>query len=343
MFAVVTLACPGQRRRALWGILAANRHERKTTTMTFSSIWNLVLFSVGGDAITLGAVVLAILLLALGFLASRTASRLVARGVAARITLEPGAASATETLTFYCLFIAFGLISLNLVHFPLTVFTIAGGAVAIGVGFGSQNVMNNFISGLILLFERPIRAGDLVSVEGTHGIVEHIGARSTRIRAPDNTHMIVPNSHLVENSLVNFTLSDDRLRTSVTVGVSYGSPVRVVERLLMQALDEQPTVLRDPVAKVLFDDFGDNALIFHAVFWIRARTILDRRQVESDVRYRINDVFHDAGIVIAFPQRDVHVDTLRPLEVRMVDPRAQPEGPEGRDRVSSTGAETRSP
>jgi small-conductance mechanosensitive channel len=236
------------------------------------------------------------------------------------VSLELGAANAAETLSFYGLFVTFALVSLNLVKFPLTVFTIAGGAVAIGVGFGSQNVMNNFISGLILLFERPIRAGDLVSVEGTHGIVEHIGGRSTRIRAPDNTHMIVPNSHLVENSLVNFTLSDDVLRTSVTVGVAYGSPVRTVEERMRLAISEHGLILQEPAPRVLFTDFGDNALVFEALFWIRARTILERRQIESDLRFRIDALFRDADIVIAFPQRDVHLDTLRPLDVRVLGP-----------------------
>jgi small-conductance mechanosensitive channel len=289
--------------------------------MTFETAWNAVFFSVGGEPITVGTVLLAVLMLGLGYGVSRGASRLVSRVLAARVSLEPGAASATETLTFYGLFITFALVSLNLVNFPLTAFTIVGGAVAIGVGFGSQNVMNNFISGLILLFERPIRAGDLVSVEGTHGIVEHIGARSTRIRAPDNTHMIVPNSHLVENSLINFTLSDDVLRTNVTVGVAYGSPVRTVEQLLRQALEELPSILTTPEPRVLFSDFGDNALIFDVLFWLRSRTILDRRRIESDLRFRIDGLFHDAGIVIAFPQRDVHLDTLRPLEVRVVEER----------------------
>jgi potassium-dependent mechanosensitive channel len=286
--------------------------------MTLKGLWNTVLFSVNGEPITLATAVLALLLLGLGYLVSRAASRLVARVVGARISLEPGAENAIQTLTFYSLFIAFALISLNLVSFPLTLFTLAGGAVAIGVGFGSQNVMSNFISGLILLFERPIRVGDLVTVEGMHGIVEHIGARSTRIRAPDNTHMIVPNSHLVENSLVNFTLSDDVLRTSVRVGVAYGSPVPVVDRLLKQALDEHPGILPEPAPRVLFVDFGDNALVFEAFFWIRARTILDRRRVESDLRHRVDELFRGAALVIAFPQRDVHLDTLRPLEVRVV-------------------------
>ena len=147
--------------------------------MTLDTLWNARLFAVGGEVVTVAAVVLAVLLLGLGYAVSRVISRLLAHVLAARVSLEPGAAIATETLSFYGLFITFGLISLNLVNFPLTVFTLAGGAVAIGVGFGSQNVMNNFISGLILMLERPVRAHDVVEVDGNHGTIEKIGARST--------------------------------------------------------------------------------------------------------------------------------------------------------------------
>lgn len=285
---------------------------------TVFTLWNAVVFSAGGQPVTVGAVVLAVFLIGLGYVVARAASALVTRVISGRVSLEPGAANAIDTFTFYGLFIAFCLGSLSLVRFPLTVFTLAGGAVAIGVGFGSQNVMNNVISGLILLFERPIRAGDLVSVEGTYGIVEHIGGRSTRIRAPDNTHMIVPNSYLVEHSLINFTLSDDVLRTGVGVGVAYGSPLREVEKLLYQAMDEHEFILKDPPPRVLFKDFGNDSLVFETLFWIHARSILDRRKIESDLRFRIDDLFHQGGIVIAFPQRDVHLDTQRPLEVRVV-------------------------
>lgn len=289
--------------------------------MSFERVWTAAIFRVDGDPITVGSVILAALLITFGYFISGTVSRLASRTFSRRVSLEPGAANAFESLSFYVLFIVFAFTSLNLVNFPLTIFTIAGGALAIGVGFGSQNVMNNFISGLILLFERPIRAGDLVGVEGTYGVVEHIGGRSTRIRTADNTQMIVPNSQLLENSLVNFTLSDDVVRTSVAVGVAYGSDVRKVERLLHQALRELPSVLEQRGPRVLFTDFGDNALSFEALFWLRARTMLERRQVESELRFRIDELFREADVVIAFPQRDVHLDTLRPLDVRVVQGR----------------------
>lgn len=288
--------------------------------MSFERVWTAELVRIGGDPVTVGNVVLAILLIGLGYVVSKVVSRTVGRQMTRRVSLAAGAAYTIETITFYALFIAFCFSSLNIIQFPLTVFTIVGGAAAIGVGFGSQNVMSNFISGLILLFERPLRAGDLVSVEGTYGIVERIGARSTRIRSSENTQMIVPNSYLVENSLVNFTLSDDIVRTSIEVGVAYGSPVREVERLLHQALAEHAKVLKDRDPKVLFTSFGDNALTFEAVFWLKARTIMERRQVQSDLRFKVDELFREARITIAFPQRDVHLDTLRPLDVRLVNP-----------------------
>jgi small-conductance mechanosensitive channel len=286
--------------------------------MTFERLWNFELFRVAGEGVLVSSVTLALILIALGYLVSRAASRGAVRVVSRRVSLETGAAEAIQSLTFYALFIAFIFTSLNVVSFPLTVFTVAGGAVAIGVGFGSQNVMNNFISGLILLFERPIRTGDLVSVGGTHGMVEHIGARSTRIRVPENTQMVVPNSYLVENSLINFTLSDDVLRTSIDVGVVYGSPVREVERLLREAVLAEEAILRERPPRVLFTAFGDNALQFEVLFWLRTRSLLERRQVESNIRFRVDDLFRQAGIVIAFPQRDVHLDTVKPLDVRLV-------------------------
>ena len=286
--------------------------------MTFSDFWNRSILVVGGEPITIGGVILSVLLLALGYFASRLLSRWIANALGRRLGLDTGARDAVRTLGFYLLYVTIAFTSLNLVHFPLTIFTIAGGAVAIGVGFGSQNLMNNFMSGLILHLERPIRAGDLVSVEGTHGIVESIGARSTRIRTAGNTQMIVPNSFFLQNSLVNYTLSDDVVRTQINVGIAYGSPTREAERQILVALREHPRVLQDHEPRILFTDFGDNALVFEALFWLRARTMLERREVESDLRFRIDELFRAAGITIAFPQRDVHLDTARPLDVRLV-------------------------
>lgn len=288
--------------------------------MSFGDVWGFVLARVEDQPFTVGTVVTAIALVGAGYVVARVASRTAARLLSRRSKLDEGATAAIETLGFYALFVVFLFTSLTLANFPMTVFTIAGGAVAIGVGFGSQQVMRNFISGLILHLERPIRAGDLVEVEGTHGLVESIGTRSTRIRAVNNTHIILPNSFFLDNKVVNFTLSDDIIRTSVRVGVVYGSPTREVERILRQVVDENELILKEREARIVFADFGSNSLDFDVYFWVRAKAIIDRRMVESAVRFRIDELFREAGIVIAFPQRDVHLDSVRPIEVRVLGP-----------------------
>jgi small-conductance mechanosensitive channel len=147
-------------------------------------------------------------------------------------------------------------------------------------------------------------------------VVERIGPRSTRIKTFEGIHLIVPNSAFLEKSVVNLTLSDDVLRCMVEVGVAYGSDTREVERLIRKVLEEHERIVDDPTPLVLFHAFGDSALVFRALFWIRDVTL--RGVVASDVRFRIDECFREAGVVMAFPQRDVHLDTRGPLAVRLV-------------------------
>ena len=282
------------------------------------SIWSYEITSVDGQPITIGKVAIAMLLILVGYLVSRLLSRRLGRSILPRLGLTKGAALAFQTLAFYCLFAVFFLWALRLVSIPLTVFTVLGGVLAIGVGFGSQNIINNFISGLIILAEHPIKVGDLVDVDGVYGQVERIGPRSSRIRAGDNTHVIVPNSAFLEKNVLNWTVSDDVIRVWVDVGVAYGSPVEEVAAGLERAIAEETDILEKPRPEVLFMDFGDNALAFRAYFWVRIASTLDGYRIRSRLRFRIDRIFREAGIVIAFPQRDVHLDSLSPLEIRLV-------------------------
>jgi small-conductance mechanosensitive channel len=290
-----------------------------------AELWAYELFAVQDYSITLGKVAGAVLLFALGILAARLASRLVGRLLRHRANYDPGAASAIQHLVFYVLSALVLLLALRAMNIPLTAFTVIGGALALGVGFGSQNVIANFISGLILMAERPIKEGDLVEVDGTRGTVERIGPRSTRVRTFDNTHLIVPNSVFLEKNVRNFTLTDDDIRATVTVGVAYGSPTREVERLMLRAVHEHGKVLEFPEPSVFFVEFGDSALIFRAFFWIRSRDMSERFRIESDVRHTIDALMREAGITIAFPQRDVHLDVQRPIAVQVLPP-SPPDG-----------------
>ncbi|MEZ4483275.1 MAG: mechanosensitive ion channel [Syntrophotaleaceae bacterium] len=208
---------------------------------------------------------------------------------------------------------------------PLTAFAFLGGALAIGVGFGGQNLINNFMSSLILLIEKPIKVGDIVEAEGVLGRVTAIGGRCSTIRRLDGVDLLVPNSHLLEKTVVNRTLSDNLVRYEIQVGVAYGSPTRDVFHILEQVVDEHGQILKDPKPLVLLEDFSDNALRFGIYYWIEIHERLDVRSIASNLRHRIDRLFRDAGISIAFPQRDVHLDTVNPLKIQMVAD-SQPKG-----------------
>ena len=285
-------------------------------------IWNYELTIIEDTALTVGKVISTLLFLLLGYLAARWLSHVIASRLD-KFGVADAGAHAIESLSFYALLIGFGLASLRYANVPLGVFTFLGGAIAIGIGFGSQNILNNFISGLILLAERPIKAGDLIDLDGTYGNVTKIGARSTQIRTGENTDIIVPNSKFLENNVINLTRLDDRLRTSIAIGVAYGSDLGEVVERLKAAAAEVDSVLDRPAPAVWFNDFGDNALLFQVNFWITARTVMQMRKAETEVRMAIDRHFREAGISIAFPQRDLHLHTSEPIDLRLVDSQSE--------------------
>ncbi|MGB6376192.1 MAG: mechanosensitive ion channel domain-containing protein [Syntrophobacteria bacterium] len=288
-------------------------------------VWDYELWVIDERSVSVKKVAMAFLILVLGLALVRITVRLIATRFLPRTHLKTTTAAAIGKVLNYVAILLIVLLALRWVNIPLTLFAFLGGAVAIGVGFGAQNLINNFISGFIMMAEQPIKIGDLVEVDNHFAVVEEIGARCTRIRTGANIHILVPNSSFLEKSIVNWTLSDRKIRTRVIVGVVYGSPVSEVERLLIQAAMEHKKVLRTPEPFVLFNDFGDNALIFEIHFWISISRLMERLMIESAIRFRIDDLFRAAGIVIAFPQRDVHLDTQRPLELRIVDTEGTPE------------------
>ena len=282
-------------------------------------VWDFELWVIDDRGVTVKKVVIALFILVIGFLFVKIAFRIITGRFLPRSHLGETTAVAVGKILNYLAILLLILFALRIVNIPLTVFAFLGGAIAIGVGFGAQNLINNFISGFIIMAEQPIKIGDLVEVEGNFARVEDIGARCTKISTGANVQILVPNSMFLEKSIINWTLSDREVRAYVTAGVVYGSPVREVERLMLQAVREHKKVHKAPEPFVLFDDFGDNALIFQIHFWISMSRLTERRMIESAIRFRIDELFREAGIVIAFPQRDVHLDTQKPLELRIVD------------------------
>ena len=285
-------------------------------------IWGYVLVTApSGQAITAGQLASVVLLLVFGYLGSRFVGFLIGR----RLTttkLRPDVVHIVKRIVFFAILVLVIITALGLLGIPLTAFAFATGAIAIGVGFGAQNIINNFISGWILMAERPIRIDDFIEIDDAQGTVERIGNRSTRVRRTDGVHLLVPNSQLLERTVVNWTLVDQAIRTIVRVGVEYGSPVRLVAELILQAVTEQRQVKSEPHPSIIFEDFGDNSLVFDAYFWVDVTGERLLREIRSDIRFRIAELFAENEIVVAFPQRDVHLDSKNPLRIQLTSPRA---------------------
>jgi potassium efflux system protein len=208
-----------------------------------SRAWDAAIVHIDGRTISAGNLLIGAFVICLGFWSAGRLSRLFTRRVLSRFSLERGSQNTIETLFFYFLLLTCALLGLSLANIPMAVFTVAGGALAIGVGFGSQNVVNNFLSGIILMIERPIKVGDYVELDGVFGYVQRIGFRSTTVLAVGNRQMIVPNSSFLEKNVLNWTLSDKLVRVRVEIGVAYGSPTRKVEALLKEAVENEPHIL----------------------------------------------------------------------------------------------------
>ncbi|PYF83184.1 MULTISPECIES: mechanosensitive ion channel family protein [Marinomonas] len=264
-------------------------------------------FSIAGHSMTVGGVLLIPAMALVGFWATKYLVRFLTTKLTKR-NADPNIIHLVRRLLYAIAISIIVITVLDIINVPITAFAFLSGAIAIGFGFGAQNIINNFISGWILMWEKPIRIGDFLEVENAKGVVEEINTRSTRFRRTDGVHMLIPNSKLLENTIVNWTLVDKLMRTSVKIGVAYGSPAKKVAELILQAVEEQDGVLNNPPPQVIFEDFGDNALIFEVNFWIQSNVEGGLRMAKSNVRFRLDELLADNEIVIAYPQRDVHID-----------------------------------
>ena len=224
------------------------------------------------------------------------------------ITRDRGSRDAVTTVVGYLGFIIAVIVALSIAGINVTGITVVAGALSVGIGFGMQSIANNFVSGIILLFERPIKAGDFVTVGDVEGFVKRISIRSTEIETLDNQDMLVPNSELVSGRVTNWVLHNPYGRLRLKVGVAYGSDIHKVKEILEAVAHEHPEVITDGRAtgpKALFMEFGDSALEFE--LRVRILRIPRRFDVTSELNFAIDKQFREAGIQIPFPQRDLHV------------------------------------
>jgi small-conductance mechanosensitive channel len=292
----------------------------KAAALTIDKKLDFEIYVIDDKSITIKKILLALIILSVGLFLANLFSKFVAKRLLSKTRLDESAKAAIHKVSFFLLIIILVLYALHTVHIPFTILTLLGGAVAIGVGFGSQNLINNFISGFILMFERPIKIDDIIEVDNIIGRVQHIGTRCTQIRTQANLNILIPNSSLLEKNIINWTLSDDVVRCIVSVGVAYGSSTRETVKALKKALEEYELILKKPEPVIVFKDFGDSALIFEVYFWIQlGKGRMVKVQAESNVRYLIEKHLREADIVVAFPQQDVHLDTSKPIDMRIIN------------------------
>ena len=222
--------------------------------------------------------------------------------------IDKGVQLSIIRLIHYVILLIGFLILLQAIGVSLTKLTILGGALSVGIGFGLQTIVNNFASGLILLFERPVKVGDTIEVENQLGEVKHLGLRSTIIKTFDNAEIVIPNSYLIANQVTNWTLAERRARIKIPVGVAYGTDIATVLNILVTIAREHPMVMTTPAPKALFLSFGASSLDFELRVWIG--DFSDRRTVQSELNQAINSEFDDAGIEIPFPQSDLHLRSI---------------------------------
>jgi potassium-dependent mechanosensitive channel len=288
-----------------WGVGVADAlsildpvSQRITTVLGERVGWGAVSISLG-DLIAFGIVVW------LTHLVSQAVRAVLEEDVFARVALRRGIATALSSLAHYAVLLVGFLLALGVLGIDLTRITIIAGALGVGVGFGLQNVVNNFVSGLILLFERPIQVGDSVQLGALTGEVKRIGIRSSTLRTGEGAEVIVPNASLVSDQVTNWTLSDRLRRIDLNVGVGYGADPQQVVTLLGEVARANPGVLPEPAPVVLFLGFGDSALNFQVCAW--TARFEEWVQTRSELGLAVHAALKEAGIEIPFPQRDVHI------------------------------------
>jgi potassium efflux system protein len=270
-------------------------------------------FQVGSVTIVPGRLVFALVLVALLMSAISWLKKQLEERWLRKSRIDAGGRNAVVTVTGYAAGAMAILIALSVAGVDFSNLALIAGALSVGIGFGLQNIVNNFVSGLILLFERPIRKGDWIVVGNTEGHVQDISIRSTQIRTFERADVIVPNSELISSQVTNWMLRDLIGRVRVPIGVAYGSDVQLVKKLLLEIGERHPMAILDGTVSrpwVLFLGFGESALNFELRFFIR--NVDQRLSVLSDINFAIDRAFRENGIEIPFPQRDLHLRSLPP-------------------------------
>lgn len=278
----------------------------KEFIFSVQEIFTTPLFNLGAKPISIWTIIYLILLFALLVFASGKLRKWLTHTLLAKSSLDVGIRQSIGTITRYIILTIGFVVIMQTAGIDLSAVTILAGALGVGIGFGLQNITNNFVSGLIILFERPIKVGDRIEVGLVSGEVVKISARATTILTNDNIAIIVPNSEFISSKVINWSHNDNNVRFKIPVDVAYGSDVHLVEKLLLEVAEEDSDVLKNPPPAVRFLEFGDNGLHFELRAW--SSTLMQRPgKLISQLNFAVYHKFAKNNIDIPFPQRDLHI------------------------------------
>ena len=271
----------------------------------FWRVFSYTLLEIGGNKISLLSLITALTIFYVGYFLSKFLDNLIGKVLEEKTKVDRGLRGSIQRFTRYAVLLWGALIALDTLGISLNSLAAFGAVLMVGIGFGLQNIAQNFISGLILLLERPIKLGDIVVVDGVSGKVVDIRARATIVQTRDDVAIIVPNSKFISENVINDNFSGDRIRLTLKVGVSYSSDPKLVEKILLEIAEGHKKVLKRPSPKVIFSDFADSSLNFDLLFW--TTDIWGKDFLLSELRFQVVEKFKEHAIVIPFPQRDVHL------------------------------------
>jgi len=269
------------------------------------------LFEINRTPVTPSSIIMFVIVITAFFLLSRLLQKILKNQVLTRFQIDPGTQYTLSRISHYIIMIIGCLFAFQFIGIDLSGLAVIIGLLSVGIGFGLQNVTSNFISGLILLFERPIKIGDRITVGHTEGDVIAINMRSTTIRSLNNISIIVPNTEFISSQVINWSHGDPKVRLVVQVGVSYNSDLDAVFRALQEVAEESPNVLKNPAPDVLFSGFGDSSWNMELRIWLEDPK--NYYSTRSEINCAIVHKFRQYGIEIPYPQRDLHVRSPLPL------------------------------
>lgn len=287
--------------KELWG-------EFERFVISVIEIFNRTLFELGENEISLWKIIYLIFSFIVLFYLARRIKKVLTDRILVKAKMETGVRATIGTVTKFAIIVIGSVVIIQTAGIDLTALTLVAGALGVGIGFGLQNITDNFISGVIILFEKPIKVGDRIDVGDVQGNVISISFRATQILTNDNISIIVPNSEFISSKVINWSHNDRNIRFRIPVGVSYKEDPEKIKAILLEVAEENPHVLKYPQSSVLFDEYGDSSLNFYLAVWTTTHT--DKpRILKSELYFEIFRKFKEQNVEIPFPQRDIHIRT----------------------------------